>query len=453
MTAPVDLVVRGANVLYDGAFGPHSVVVSAGRVSAVEALDAPVAAATVVDLADDEVLLPGLVDTHVHVNEPGRTAWEGFATATRAAAAGGVTTLLDMPLNSIPPTTDVPALEVKRAAAAGQCFVDVGFWGGAVPTSLGSLRSLHDAGVYGFKCFLLDSGVPEFAPLSAEQVEAAMREVAGFGGLLIAHCEDAALIAASAVPHTTRYAEFVASRPPEAEVTAIEAVIAAARRTGARAHIVHLSSARALPALRAARADGVAVTVETCPHYLTLASEDIADGQPQYKCCPPIRDAANSALLWEALAAGDIDFVVSDHSPSTPDLKLLDEGDLGAAWGGVSSLQLGLPLVWTSARDRGHDLATVVAWMSAGPARVVGVDGKGAIAPGYDADLVVFAPDETFTVRPEALYHRNPVSPYTGRELTGVVRATYLRGTLVGGASPHGRLIRPKDWSLPKGRP
>jgi allantoinase len=437
-----DLAVRGERVLYDGAFRPASVLVADGTVVAVEAVDAPVDATEVVVLGDDEVLVPGLVDTHVHVNEPGRTEWEGFSSATRAAAAGGVTTLIDMPLNSIPPTTDVAALEAKRRAASGRCHVDVGFWGGAVPAGLGRLRELHEAGVYGFKCFLLDSGVPEFPPLSPAEVEAAMREIAEFDGLLIAHAEDAAIIAAASVPHTTSYREFLRSRPDEAEVAAIGAVIEAARRTGARAHIVHLSSAVALPALRAARAEGLAVTVETCPHYLTLAAEEIADGQTQYKCCPPIRDAANRDLLWDALAAGDIDFVVSDHSPSTPDLKLLGSGDFGAAWGGISSLQLGLPLIWTAARERGHDLATVLGWMSTGPARVVGVSGKGAISEGYDADLVVLAPDETFTVDAEALHHRHPVTPYDGRELAGVVRATYLRGTLTRASDPQGRLIR-----------
>jgi allantoinase len=437
-----DLVVRGERVLYDGSFRPASVLVADGTVVAVEAMDAPVDAAEVVVLADDEVLLPGLVDTHVHVNEPGRTEWEGFASATRAAAAGGVTTLLDMPLNSIPPTTDVAALEAKRRAASGRCHVDVGFWGGAVPASLGRLRELHEAGAYGFKCFLLDSGVPEFPPLSPAEVEAAMREIAQFDGLLIAHAEDAAVIAAASLPHTTSYREFLRSRPDEAEVTAISMVIEAARRTGGRAHIVHLSSAAALPALRAARAEGLAVTVETCPHYLTLAAEEIAGGQTQYKCCPPIRDAANRDLLWDALAAADIDFVVSDHSPSTPDLKLLGSGDFGAAWGGISSLQLGLSLIWTAAGERGHDLAEVLGWMATGPARVVGVSGKGAIAEGYDADLVVFAPDETFTVVAEALHHRHPVTPYAGRELTGVVRATYLRGTLARASDPQGRLIR-----------
>ncbi len=437
-----DLVVRGPGVLHQGAFGPAAVAVKGGVVAAVGPADALLDAAEVVEVGVGQVVIGGLVDTHVHVNEPGRTAWEGFATATRAAAAGGVTTVLDMPLNSIPATVDVEALEVKQAAATGRCSVDVGFWGGAVPSSLGRLRELHDAGVFGFKCFLLDSGVPEFPPLTAELLEVAMREIAAFDGLLIAHAEDAAVIGASAVPHTIHYADFLASRPPAAETRAVDTVIEAARRPGCRAHIVHLSSAAALPALAAARADGLPITVETCPHYLTLVSDTIGDGQTQYKCCPPIRDAANQDLLWAALADGVIDMVVSDHSPSPPSLKLFDEGDFGAAWGGVSSLQLGLPLVWTEARRRGVDLATVVGWMSAQPADLVGVRRKGGIMVGNDADLVVFAPEENFTVDPEALYHRHAVTPYAGQELSGVVRATYLRGRPVSATAAEGMLLR-----------
>jgi allantoinase len=398
--------------------------------------------ADIIELAEDEVLLPGLVDTHVHVNEPGRTEWEGFASATAAAAAGGVTTILDMPLNSIPATTSVDALAVKRAAADGQCAVDVGFWGGAVPDSLGRLAELHAAGVFGFKCFLLDSGVPEFPPLSAEQLAAAMTEIAAFDGLLIVHAEDPELIAAHAGPGSVRYADFLASRPPAAETTAIDTVIAAARGTGCRTHLVHLSSAEALPALAAARSDGVRLTVETCPHYLTLHAEDIADGQTQFKCCPPVREAANADRLWEALADGVIDFVVSDHSPCTAELKRLDVGDFGLAWGGISSVQLGLPLVWTEARRRGHSLAEVIGWMATNPATVVGVRDKGGIAVGRPADLVVFAPDESFTVDARRLRHKNPVTPYDGRTLDGVVRQSYLRGErVVAGGRPHGRLL------------
>jgi allantoinase len=395
----------------------------------------------VVDLADDEILLPGLVDTHVHVNEPGRTEWEGFATATAAAAAGGVTTLLDMPLNSIPATTSVDALATKRAAADGQCSVDVGFWAGAVPDSLGHLAALHEAGVFGFKCFLLDSGVPEFPPLSAEQLRSAMAEIAAFDGLLIVHAEDPEVIAAHAGPGSAHYADFLASRPPAAETTAIDTVIAAAKATGCRVHVVHLSSAEALPAIAQARAGGVRLTVETCPHYLTLHAEDIGDGQTVFKCSPPVREAANADRLWAGLADGVIDFVVSDHSPCTAELKRLDVGDFGLAWAGISSVQLGLPLVWTEARRRGHSLAEVTGWMADGPAARVGLRGKGRIAVGRAADLVVFAPDEPFTVDAAALRHKNAVTPYQGRTLDGVVRQTYLRGERVRDDRPHGNLL------------
>jgi allantoinase len=399
-----------------------------------------------VELAEDEVLLPGLVDTHVHINEPGRTDWEGFASATRAAAAGGVTTLLDMPLNSIPPTITPRALEVKRAAARGKCMVDVGFWGGAVPENLGQLRELHEAGVFGFKCFLLDSGVSEFPPLSIEQLLAAMDEIASFDGLLIVHAEDPDVILANPCPPTSRYADFVSSRPSLAETKAIETVIEAARSSGCRAHIVHLSSADAVPALAAARKEGVRITVETCPHYLTLSAEEVADGATQFKSCPPVRDAANRDRLWQALADGVIDFVVSDHSPSPPELKRLDSGDFSTAWGGISSLQLGLPLVWTEARRRGHSLDDVSRWMATRPAEIVGISGKGQISVGGDADLVVFAPGEEWVVDAPSLHHRHAVTPYANRTLTGAVQATYVRGhqANLGENRPVGQLLTPR---------
>ncbi len=444
-TAPeVDLVLRG-RVLTDDGIVLRRVVVSGGRIVTVESVSDwsdTEGGGTEVVLADDEVLVPGLVDTHVHVNEPGRTEWEGFASATRAAAAGGVTTILDMPLNSVPATTSVAALETKRSAAAGQCSVDVGFWGGAVPESLGHLAELWEAGVFGFKCFLLDSGVPEFPPLSAAQLRDAMAEIAAFDGILIVHAEDPEVIAAHGMDASRAYGDFLASRPPEAETTAIGTVIAAARETGCRAHVVHLSAAEALPEIAAARTEGVRLSVETCPHYLTLAAEAVADGQTQFKCCPPVRGAANADLLWQALQEGVIDCVVSDHSPCTLDLKGLDEGDFGAAWGGISSLQLGLPLVWTEAQRRGIDLATVVGWMSAAPARVVGLGRRGHLTVGAPADLVVFAPDETWTVRAADLQHRNAITPYEGRELTGRVRRTYLGGVPVDLAeTPRGHLL------------
>jgi allantoinase len=407
-----------------------------GRIAAVTAFDdAPAGAVT---LRDDEVLLPGLVDSHVHVNEPGRTEWEGFASATRAAAAGGVTTVVDMPLNSIPPTTTVEALHVKRHAAKGQVSVDVAFWGGVVPGNLGQLRPLHEAGVAGFKCFLLDSGVPEFPPLDDDGLRAALTELTSFDGLLIAHAEDGGVIAAAPPAAGRSYASFLASRPGAAEESAIARLVDAARDTGARVHVVHLADADAVPLLRRARADGVRITVETCPHYLTFAAEEVPDGATSFKCCPPIRERAHREALWSALAADDIDLVVSDHSPCTPELKRLDRGDFGEAWGGIASLQVALPVVWTGARDRGIGLDRVVRWMAEAPARLAGLPGKGAIAPGRDADLVAFAPDESFTVG--ALEHRNPVTPYADRQLTGVVRRTWLRGEPVDGP-PRGRLL------------
>ncbi|GAA1211317.1 allantoinase AllB [Pseudonocardia alaniniphila] len=434
------IVLRAQRAVVDGAERPAAVLVDGERIEAVLPYDTPIDGRSDVGevvLADDEVLLPGLVDTHVHVNEPGRTEWEGFASATRAAAAGGVTTIVDMPLNALPPTVDVAALEVKRKAAAGQCTVDVGFWGGAVPGNAGELRALHDAGVFGVKCFLLDSGVAEFPPLVGEDLAAALHAVAAFDGLMIVHAEDGTLVREAS---GRRYLDFVASRPRAAEDSAIAALLALARETGARVHVVHLSSADALPQLAAARADGVRVTVETCPHYLALTAEEVPDGDTRFKCCPPVREADNRDALWRGLADGVIDMVVSDHSPCTADLKQLDRGDFGAAWGGIASLQLGLPVVWAQARERGHCLADVVRWMAERPAALVGLERKGRIAAGADADLTIVAPDATFTVG--KLHHRNPITPYAGRELHGVVRSTWLRGEQVDvGGVPRGRLL------------
>ncbi|QXG74472.1 allantoinase AllB [Modestobacter sp. L9-4] len=434
------LVVRARRVVLPDGERAAAVHVTDGVVTAVtgfdDAGDAPVT------LAEDEVLIPGLVDSHVHVNEPGRTEWEGFASATRAAAAGGVTTIVDMPLNSVPPTVDVEALHVKRQAAEGQVSVDVAFWGGAVPGNASQLTRLLADGAVGVKCFLLDSGVPEFPPLDDAGLRAALTALAEVDGLLIAHCEDDDVIAAAPDPAGTSYPAFLASRPGAAEETAIGRLIAAARDTGARVHVVHLADAGALPMLRAARADGVRITVETCPHYLTFAAEDVPDGDTAFKCCPPIREAHHREALWAALAAGDIDLVVSDHSPCTPELKRLDVGDFGLAWGGIAGLQVTLPAVWTGARARGLGLGDVVRWMTEAPARLTGLTAKGGITVGRDADLVAFAPDEQWRVG--ALHHRNPVTPYAGRELTGVVRRTWLRGQVVGDdAAPQGRLTRP----------
>ena len=436
-----DLVVHARQAVIGHEQVLATVSVTGGVVTDVRPLDRAVMGRQVVDLEDDEVLIPGLVDTHVHVNEPGRTEWEGFASATRAAAAGGVTTLVDMPLNSIPPTLDPDALVVKRAAAAGRCAVDVGFWGGAVPGNAGRLADLLDAGVFGVKCFLPDSGVPEFPALGPEGLVDACAEVAAVDGLLLVHAEDPGALRAAPSAEGTSYAGFLASRPATAEDVAVAAVIEAARRTGARVHVVHLSSAGALPVLREAKVDGVRVTVETCPHYLVLRAEDVPDGATTFKCCPPVRDDANRDALWRGLADGVIDLVVSDHSPCTSDLKRLDTGDFGAAWGGISSLELGLPLVWTEARGRGHDLADVVRWMATAPAELAGLRTKGEIRLGAAADFVVVAPDEGIVVEPNALHHRNKLTPYAGVRLTGTARRTWLAGTPVTAGSTAGRLL------------
>ena len=439
--ADFDLVIRGSRVITRAGEVPRCIAVRDGAVVAVEPLEAELDGVQTVDLADDEVLLPGLVDTHVHVNEPGRTEWEGYATATRAAAAGGVTTIIDMPLNSIPPTCTVEALEVKQKAARGRCHVDVGFWGGAIPGNLGDLRGLHDAGVFGFKCFMTDSGVEEFPPLSAEQLEEYLGVLASYGATTIVHAEDSTAIERAPAPRGRQYADFLASRPRGSENVAIAHLIEAARHTGASVHLLHLSSSDAVPMLRTARREGIRMTVETCPHYLVFTAQAIADGATQFKCCPPIREADNREELWHALGRGDIDCIVSDHSPCTPDLKRLDLGEFGAAWGGISSLQLGLPAVWTEARLRGYTLADVVRWMSERPARIARLQHKGRIDRGYHADFAVFAPDAAFVVDPGHLHHRNPITPYAQRPLAGVVRRTWLRGREVTGDEPLGNLI------------
>ncbi len=440
--AEFDLVVRGRRVVTSAGTGEHEIGVRDGRVAAIEPLGAGLPGRELIELTDEQVLIPGLVDTHVHVNEPGRTEWEGFDSATKAAAAGGVTTLVDMPLNSIPPTVDREALRVKREVAGPQAHIDVGFWGGAVPGNKDQLRGLHDDGVFGFKCFLLHSGVDEFPALTVDEMEEDMAELATFDSLMIVHAEDAAAIDDAPEASGSDYSGFLASRPRGAENKAIADVIERARTTGARAHILHLSSSDALPMIARARRDGVKLTVETCPHYLTLLAEEIPDGATAFKCCPPIREASNRELLWEGLIDGTIDCIVSDHSPSTIDLKDVENGDFGVAWGGVASLQLGLSLIWTEAKRRGIALERVIEWMSANPAKLAGMTRKGGIATGSDADFAIFEPESDQVVDVHHLYHKNAISPYDGRDLAGVVRGSWVRGEKVDFRTPHGRLLR-----------
>ncbi|MFD3804376.1 allantoinase AllB [Streptomyces sp. NPDC058611] len=438
----VELVLRSTRVITPEGTRAASVAVADGKITAVLAHDAEVPAGARLEDFGDDVLLPGLVDTHVHVNDPGRTEWEGFWTATRAAAAGGITTILDMPLNSLPPTTTVDNLRVKQEVARAKAHVDVGFWGGALPSNVKDLRPLHDAGVYGFKCFLSPSGVEEFPELDQEQLAISLAEITGFGGLLIVHAEDPHHLESAPQNPGPKYADFLASRPRDAENTAIQNLIDQARRLNARVHVLHLSSSDALPLIAAAKAEGVRITVESCPHFLTLTAEEVPDGATEFKCCPPIREAANQDLLWDALADGTIDCIVSDHSPSTADLKT---GDFATAWGGISSLQLGLPAIWTEARGRGRSLEDVVRWMSAAPAALAGLTQKGAIEAGRDADFAVLAPEETFTVDPAELHHRNRITAYAGKTLHGVVKSTWLRGTRI---ADHGTPTEPTGLLL-----
>ena len=436
--------------------GPRAgtIIVERGRIAGIGPLDEPAAGRTVID-AGEAMVLPGLVDTHVHINEPGRTAWEGFETATRAAAAGGVTTLLDMPLNSIPATTTVAALEAKRAAAAGKCSVDVGFLGGVVPGNASDLPLLWTSGVFAFKCFMVPSGVDEFGYVTEADLRVAMPVLAELGATLLVHAEVPGPIdAAPGMTDPRNYLQYLATRPRAAEHDAIRLVLRLAAEFGARVHVVHLSAADSGPIIAEARSHGARVTVETCPHYLHFAAEEIADGATDHKCAPPIRDRSNREALWRAMSARPlgvqpispdgtdhpptamrtdvIDLVVSDHSPCVPALKRLETGSFADAWGGIASLQHGLSIVWSGARARALGVQHVVRWMSENPARLAGLwTRKGAIAPGFDADFVLWHPDEEHTIAAAELQQRHHISPYVGVRLPGVVEATYLRGTLV----------------------
>jgi allantoinase len=430
MTNGFDLVIRAPRVISGHGEIAAAVGVREGSVTALMPIDRAAAARSVLELDASVVLLPGLVDSHVHICEPGNTEWEGFAAATRAAAAGGITTLVDMPLDSVPSTISVAALDEKRQAAAGQCHVDVGFWGGVIPGNLRELAPLHGAGVLGFKCFLADSGSDDFPPVTAREMEEALGILRDLGSPLLVHAESAE--AAAAIPAATgpSYAAYLASRPRGIENLAVCQVIEAARRSYGRAHVVHLSSSDALPMIASARRDGVALTAESCPHYLTLIAEEIADGATAFKCSPPIREEANRELLWSGLRNGLLDMIVSDHSPATAEMKQLASGDFGAAWGGISSLQFALPLIWTAARRRGFSLCDVARWMSAGPARLAGLRNKGRIEVGYDADFCVFAPEESFIVHRGDSHHRHPLT------------CTILRGELIDPARTRGQLLR-----------
>jgi allantoinase len=408
-----------------------SVHVAEGLIVRVGAWEDAPPEVSVVD-AGESIVMPGLVDTHVHINEPGRTEWEGFETGTRAAAAGGVTTILDMPLNSIPATTTVDALEVKRKAAREKSVVNVEFIGGVVPGNVGDLEGLRDAGVRAFKCFLSPSGVDEFPAVSERDLREAFPVLARLGIPLMVHAEDPARLLPSRGA-SRKYGDYLTTRPVAAERAAISLLIQLMARAPTPVHIVHLSSASSLDIVRTARARGLPLTVETCPHYLTFAAEEIPDGATEYKCAPPIRDRAERDALWAALIAGDIDLIASDHSPCPPAMKET-EGDFFSAWGGIASLQLSLSAVWTGARARRVKPERIAEWMSAAPARLAGLQSrKGTLAAGYDADIIVWDPEARFVVDATELLHRHKVTPYSHREVFGKVSATYVGGRRIFG--------------------
>lgn len=430
---------------------PASIYVRDGSVVAINSYEDIPAGCELVEADKDSLVMPGLVDTHVHINEPGRTEWEGFATATRAAAAGGVTTLVDMPLNSIPPTTTRTGLKSKLEAAQGQCHVDVAFWGGVVPGNTSEITPLLQAGVVGFKCFLIHSGVEEFPNMTEEDLRLAMPELTLRGALLIVHAEVPGPISRAGIPGCPSdakpgfaeemtdknvcprsYQTFLKSRPRAAENEAVELMIRLGREFGTRVHIVHHSSADALPMLREAKAAGVKITAETCPHYLHFVAEEIPEGATQFKCCPPIRERENREALWAALGDGTIDMIVSDHSPCPPALKLAESGDFLQAWGGISSLQFRLPVVWTEAQRRGFSISDLAEWTCHAPARLVALEqSKGSIAVGCDADVVIWNPDKTFRVERNVIHHRHKLTPYNGGIFLGAVEKTLLRGRLI----------------------
>lgn len=431
MSAP-ELVIRSQRVVTPGAVGAAAIHVREGVIVSVARFDQVPAGCELVD-AGESVVMPGLVDTHVHINEPGRTEWEGFATATCSAAAGGVTTLIDMPLNSIPSTTTVFAYEQKCFAAQHKLYVDTGFWGGVVPGNAEELRALYEAGVFGFKCFLVPSGADEFPHVTETDLRCALAELAKLGAPLLVHSElpgpveeAAGKIAGLPAKH---YSTWLGARPPEAENIAIDLVVRLCREFDVRIHVVHLSSSDALPTFRAAKEENLPVTVETCPHYLFFSAEDVPDGATEFKCAPPIRERENRERLWGALGESLLDLVATDHSPCPPEMKRREAGDFVRAWGGVASLQLGLPVMWTAMRQRGFSFDRLAQWMCAGPAALAGlVRRKGTIVAGCDADFVVWDPEATFTVGPAMLHHRHKLTPYNGQELAGVVQSTFLRG-------------------------
>jgi allantoinase len=426
-----DLIIKGNNILTPDGLQQAVILVKDGRIHTIQR-DMPDDALNIVDIGD-KVLMPGITDPHVHINEPGRTDWEGFDTATRAAIAGGITTLVDMPLNSSPVTTTVQALEQKIHAAAPQLHADCGFWGGVIPGNDNEIESLINRGVRGFKAFLIHSGIDEFPNVTAAGLERVMPVIARHHLPLLVHCE---LIAEGQHPpvqeNKRSHRQYIASRPQAWEQAAIDLMIRLCEKYHCHVHIVHLSSANAIEQIRAAKEKGLPLTVETAQHYLYFNGGEVPDGNTSFKCAPPIRERENNQQLWEALKAGVIDFVATDHSPAPPELKELETGDFTRAWGGISSLQLALPALWTAGRSRDVTIPQIAQWLCEKPAILAGVQNrKGKIAAGYDADFVIWDPERSFIVNAEELHHKHKLTPYVNETLYGVVEQTYIRGVKV----------------------
>ncbi|ODM96822.1 putative allantoinase 1 [Orchesella cincta] len=428
--------IYGERVLIGDELVPATIIISNGKITEIQRHVSGYNFCSSDDSvfnAGNNVVMPGIFDSHVHINEPGRTEWEGFFTATKAALAGGITTIIDMPLNSIPPTTTLENLEVKLKAANGKCHTDLGFWGGVVPGSTDSLKPMINKGVIGFKCFLIHSGVDEFPCVNEDEVDRALNAIKGTGAVLAFHAETDCGSCTTDNADPNQYSSFLASRPDEMELDAIKMVDRLCRKhKNVRCHIVHLSTARALPIISKLKEDGFPITVESCPHYLTLNPQEISDKQTQFKCCPPIRDSNNQNELWNGLKTGVIDMIVSDHSPCTADLKQPGEKNFMEAWGGISSVQFGLSIIWSQAEARGFNIPTLSRWMSQEPARLAGMSNvKGKLDINYDADIVIWNDEETFQVTDDIILYRNKITPYKGKLLKGKVLATILRGQIV----------------------
>ncbi len=424
-----DLVIKSKRIITPAGENKGIVIIKDGIIiDVVESLDNE---SECIDI-EDKILMPGVVDPHVHINEPGRTDWEGFDTATKAALAGGITTLVDMPLNSSPITTTANAFHRKLAATKGQLHTNCGFWGGVIPGNETEIEQLLDIGVLGFKAFLTHSGIDEFPNVTEDDLRKAMPIIAKNNLPLLVHCELTSPFSTCGEGLGMRYQNYLHSRPRKWEDDAIALMIRLCEEYNCHVHIVHLSSSGSIEQIAKAKQKGLPLTVETGQHYLYFNSEEIKDGQTQFKCAPPIREKENNDKLWKALKDGIIDLVATDHSPSTPNLKELQSGNFMKAWGGIASLQFALPVLWSAAKKNNCTLNDLAKWLCENPAKLIGKEkNKGKIAKGYDADLIIWDDEKTFVVTEDIIQHKHKITPYLNEELSGVIEQTYLSGEKV----------------------